>query len=186
MLARRRRRLGSARRCASAPSDASLAQRRGAPTGPPPTISTSSTSSAVRSCSSTPRGRARDAASGPAKPGADARERALCRRREIEQQQAEVARESHAGPRIAEQLDESIRESDDAAAIARRARLEARQQLARQRPRSAAATAATSTSASIAASRRPRLNPCPATGCSACAALPMSTARVATSWSQRA
>src|SRR5207302_314512 len=35
-------------------------------------------------------------------------------------------------------------------------------------------------SASIAASRRPRLNPWPATGCSAWAALPISTARVAT------
>jgi hypothetical protein len=34
-----------------------------------------------------------------------------------------------------------------------------------------------SISASVAASRRPRLNPCPATGCNACAALPMSTTR---------
>ncbi len=76
------------------------------------------------------------------------------------------------GRLIAEQLDEAVGKADHAAAIAGAPGFETREQLGTARSVPCAPLwVAASSSASIAASRKPRLNPWPATGCSACAGI---------------
>src|SRR5215472_15089654 len=95
-------------------SPAALAPRasrvaRQAPTGPPPTTTTSNMAHRQ------PAGQARRRA---AEAGTDACQRALRRRREVEYQQAEVAQQPHAGTAVAEELYQGVGEADDAGAIA--------------------------------------------------------------------
>ena len=81
------------------------------------------------------------------------------------------------GRAIAEQLHQRVGEARPRRCGRARAR---RRSAAAAPPRRHPPAPAAITSASIAASRSPRLNPWPATGCSACAALPISTVRGAT------
>src|SRR5215472_3311380 len=95
-------------------SPAALAPRasrvaRQAPTGPPPTTTTSNMAHRQ------PAGQARRRA---AETGTDACQRALRRGREVENQQAEVAQESDSEPAVAEELHQRVGKADDPEAIA--------------------------------------------------------------------
>src|SRR5437762_10539305 len=95
-----------------------------APTGPPPTTTTSNM--LERQTAGEPWRR-------PAEAGADARQRALCRRKQIEHEESEVAQQARAGPCVGKQPHQAVGEVHQRTAIARAPLLEAAPQLHRAR-----------------------------------------------------
>src|ERR1700685_703764 len=88
-----------------------------APTGPPPTTRTSSSSATgAQSAQVEPTRKARRWSP---EARAHARKRALRRRHQIKQQQPEVAQHANAAPPVPEELDEAVGKANHAASIAR-------------------------------------------------------------------
>ena len=156
-----RRRLGG-------PASSAAAQ---APTGPPPTTHVQGRSHRAGQAA----GQAR---STTAEPQADARQRALGRRRQVEQQQPGLRGRPTPGAHR-QRADQSVGEAHDAAAIHR----------APCAKRSSSSGAPRSPGSEKLGEHRhirsARLKPWPATGCNDCAALPISTVRCATNSSAR-
>ena len=158
-----------------------------APTGPPPTMSTSNGSpdgfaQSRSSRRSLQRQSARQARRGSAEAQTDSRQRALGGRREVESNRPRLRIRPTPGIRLPKRLHQAVGEAHDAAAVAARPPENFRSSSAR-----AHVTRGVGDQLPRAERHRadPRLNPCPAIGCSAWAALPMSAVRRA-QWSPRA
>src|SRR5207302_972049 len=109
----------SATRNAAPPAPRASNAAAHAPTGPPPTTTTSNM--LERQTAGEPWRRAADA-------GADARQRALRRRKQIEHEESEVAQHARAGPCVGKQPHQAVGEVHQRTAIARAPLLEAAQQ----------------------------------------------------------
>ena len=151
-------------------------QRRGAGAGEPAADHDSRRRRALMAAGAQPHQRqaARQSRQRPPKPQLRRDSARLAGGLQIEQQQAEIAQRAIAaarGRRTASP-DRSVK-----AIMPRRSAARRRCELAPARARAPGSLALAISSASTAASRSPRLKPCAATGCSACAALPISATR---------